>query len=136
MTWLQSGGPFPTGGLVLTVTYSTGNQSSYLHLPLLSPVLCPVFGRSLYEGSLNLHAAEPVKFPTPARRILVAEEWLFAPVVLAEAEAGVAARKASSGDTAFIEVFAPDKLAPRLGLSPGGTVVVRVLSGDVLDLAA
>jgi hypothetical protein len=136
MTWLQSGGPFPSGGLELTVTYCTGTQTSYHHLPILSPVLCAIFGRSVYEGSLNLHAPGPVMFPAPAKRMLLGDEWLFAPVVLAEAEVGVAARKSASGDIAFIEVFAPDKLAPRLGLSPGARLALRMLPGDVLDLAA
>ncbi len=136
MTWLQSGAPFPIGGLELTVTYCTGTQTSYHHLPILSPVLCTVFGRSLYEGSLNLHAPGPVRFPAPAKRMLVGEEWLFAPVVLAEAEVGVAVRKSTSGDISFIEVFAPDKLAPRPGLTPGAKLILRILPGDVLDLAA
>ncbi len=136
MGWLRSGGPFPQGGLELTVTYCTGSQSSRLHVPTLSPVLCPVFGRPLFEGSLNLHAAGPVAFPDPERRILAGEEWLFAPIVLAETTAGVAARKAQSGDVPFIEVFAPDKLAPALGLTPGSRVVVRLLPGEALGLAA
>ncbi len=128
--------PFPTGGLELTVTYCTGSQSSYLHLPTLTPILCPIFGRALYEGSLNLYATAPVAFPSPARPILAGEEWLLAPIVLAETAAGVAARKARSGDVSFIEVFVPDKLAPLLGLKPGSHLMVRLLNGEVLELAA
>ena len=45
-------------------------------------------------------------------------------------ETGVAARKARSGDVSFIEVFAPDKLAPILGLKPGSHLMVRLLNGE------
>jgi hypothetical protein len=67
---------------------------------------------------------------------LAGEEWLLAPIVLAETAAGVAARKARSGDVSFIEVFAHDKLAPLLGLKPGSHLMVRLLNGEVLERAA
>jgi len=126
----------PDGGLRLTVTYGTGNQTSYSHLPLLNPVLQPVFGRPLYRGSVNLHADGPVSFPAPATVELAGEEWLFAPVILSDSQVGVAARKADSGDIPFIEVFAPDRLVPMLHLEPGARLEIRVLSGEFLALAA
>jgi|SRR5436190_14123001 len=133
---MQSGGPLPAGGIKLTVRYCTGTKSSHHHLPLLNPVLQPVFGRPLYRGSLNLHGAGPVSFPAPATAQLAGEEWLFAPVILSDSLVGVAARKADSGDIPFIEVFAPDQLVPKLHLKPGATLEVRVLPGEFLALAA
>jgi len=105
-------------------------------MPLLNPVLQPVFGRPLYPGSLNLYAPGPVAFPSPAKAELAGEEWLFSPVILRDSQVGVAARKADSGDISFIEVFAPNHLVPMLDLKPGVAVEIRVLPGEFLSLAA
>ena len=134
--WLQSGDEFPSDGLELTVTYQTGDQSSSNHIPYLNPVLAPVLGADLFAGSLNFYANSSVPFPEPATFPIDGADWLFVPVVMKEAAVGVAARKANSGDIEFIEVFAREKLAPRLGLIPGSELIIRLLPGKHLGLVA
>ena len=59
-------------------------------------------------------------------------DWLLAPVILEEEAVGIAVRLASTGDSRFIEVFAPDGLATKLNLNPGSTLRIRLLSGMFL----
>jgi len=135
-TWLRTGDRIPSGGLDLTVTYRSGFQTSVAHIPLLNPVLGPVLGGDLFEGSLNFWAASPVRFPSPAILQLAGADWLFVPVVILEKAVGVAARKADSGDIEFIEVFARYRLALRLGLTAESQLVIRLLPGKHLGLSA
>jgi len=90
----------------------------------------------LFQGSLNLHAAEPISFPEPARVRCAHEDWLFVPVILAETAVGLAARRPPPESVEFIEVFACEKLAPRLGLEQHDNLNIRLLSGRYVPLAA
>ena len=45
-----------------------------------------------------------------------ADDWCFVPVVLGEQFVGLAARRPPPDSSEFIEVFACQKLVPRLGL--------------------
>ena len=132
--WLRSASGFPPNGLELTVTYRTGNRSSRNHVRYLNPVLSPVFGSRLFPGSLNLWASSPIAYPDPAVVPIEGFDWKFVPIVIMEDAVGVAARRADSGDIKFIEVFAPTKLAPHLGLTPEDQLTVRLLSGAHLGL--
>ena len=134
-SWLATGTGIPDDGVAIEVTYETGNQSSWHHIPTLGPILQPVLGGELFEGSLNFRADTPMAFPDPAIVSAVENEWLLAPVVIADDAVGIAARRADSGDIDFIEVFAREKLAPRLRLTPGCRVELRFLSGGHLGLA-
>lgn len=109
----------------MSAQYRSGCQSSFLYLPYLNPILAPVFGGDLFPGSLNFHAETGVPFPEPYTAQANGEDWWFAPVVIEERAAGVAARTAASGAAPFIEVFARDQLAPRLQLTPGTWVRLR-----------
>jgi hypothetical protein len=86
-----------------------------------------MLGGRPFEGSLNFYADAPVAFPKPALASIAGEEWWLAPVVIADRADGVAARKAASGNIAFIEVFAREELVPRLGLTAGCRVRIRLL---------
>ena len=90
----------------------------------------------VFEGSLNLHAPSPVIFPEPARVQLRNEDWLFVPVVLGEQAVGLAARRPPPDALEFIEVFACERLAPRLELRDRDHLTIRLLSGKYLSLAA
>jgi len=134
--WVATSIGIPAGGTALEVEYRTGNQSSFRHIPFLNPVLRPIFGGDVFTGSLNFWADAPVAFPEPAVASVGAEPWWLIPVVICERVVGVAARKASSGNIDFIEVFAREQLTPCLGLTPGCRVPLRLLSGKHLRLAA
>ena len=58
------------------------------------------------------------------------------PVVLGEQAVGIAARRPPPDSLKFIEVFACEKLTPRLGLKDRDSLTVRLLSGKFLPLAA
>jgi hypothetical protein len=128
-SWIATSVGIPAGGLEVTAEYRSGQQSSYLHLPYLNPILGPLFGGTLYPGSLNFHAADGVAFPDPYTARANCEDWWFVPVVIDERAVGVAARTVASGPATFIEVFAREQLAPRLGLIPRTFVRLRLLSG-------
>src|SRR5438034_7119296 len=121
----------------IKVEYRSGSQSSHLHLPKIGPVVARVLRcQDLFQGSLNLYAAMPIHFPDPARVLCAGEEWLFVPVIIEEKAVGLAARRPPPEAIEFIEVFACDKLAPRLGLELHDEVTIRLLSGRYLSLAA
>lgn len=114
--------------LDLDIAYETGNQTSKYHLHTLNPVLVPALGGSrpgLFEGSLNLRAAEPVALPSPVEAELGGFVWHFVPVVLERSLVGVVARRSDSGDIPFLEVFACEKLNAVLLLDPGDRLTVR-----------
>jgi hypothetical protein len=123
--WIATSIGIPAGGLVVSAEYRSGQQSAYLHLPYLNPILAPVFGGDLFLGSLNFHAKAGVAFPEPYTARANGEDWWFVPVVIDERAVGVAARTTASGAAAFIEVFAREQLSPRLQLVPGTWMPLR-----------
>ena len=128
-----------TNALAIEVTYRMGTRSSKNHLPLLNPILVPALrctAFSVFAGSLNLHADEGIRLPSPARATLRGNTWHFVPVVLQSTEVGVVARRADSGDIRFLEVFACRELVPVLNLEPEKRVSIQLLPGRFLDLAA
>jgi hypothetical protein len=136
-SWVRTRQDFPSGGLELQAEYREGNHSSKNHLPAIGSVIKQALGCSyVFEGSLNLHAAEPFGFPNPARVTCNGADWCFAPVIIDESVVGVAARRPPPDNTEFLEVFACDELAPILGISYGQQVTVRILPGSHLGLAA
>ena len=134
--WLQTGTGFPSGGISLETTYKSGNGSSWIYKPWFDPILGPLLGCDLYPGSLNLWADGPVGLPSPARVSIDGIQWLFAPLVVGQSAVAVAARKESFGDIAFVEVFACQHLASKLGLAIGQRVPITLYSGEHLGLAA
>ena len=135
-SWLLTGIDIPDGGESYEVVYRTGSRSSVNHLTDLGSILTSALGCKPFEGSLNLWAESPVAFNTPAEHRVADSMWLLAPVVIAEAAVGVAARKPPPVETPFIEVFACDKIAPKLGLTAEDKVHLRILAGEYLGLTA
>ena len=135
-TWLLTGKGFPSDGVRLETTYKSGSATSWIYHSWFDPILAPALGGSLCAGSLNLWAADPVHLPSPARALVDGIEWHFVPMIIREVEVAVAARKAIFGDIPFIEVFARQHLASKLGLSFGDRVDVQLFSGEHLALAA
>ena len=128
---------FPSGGLELFAEYRRGNHSSKNHLPGIGSVIKKSLDcLDVFEGSLNLHAAEAFTLPNPATVTCNGVDWLFAPVIINESVVGVAARRPPPASTDFLEVFACEKLADRLGISYGQEVTVRILPGFHLGLAS
>ena len=64
-----------------------------------------------------------------------AEDWLFVPVIIEEAAVGLAARRPPPDPSDFIEVFACEELAPKLGLEYYDELEIRLLSGRYLLLS-
>ncbi len=131
--WLRTGIGIPGGGQSYEVVYRTGDQSSVEHLVELGPILTSVLGHPPFEGSLNLWARSPMAFSAPAQP-LVAPGWLLVPVVICESAVGVAARKPPPLEHCMLEVFACDELVPKLDLSPGDKVDLRILASDHLGV--
>lgn len=136
-SWLKKGTGFPSGGTTIDVEYRKGNGSSRLHLATIGPLIASALGcLQLFPGSLNLWAADAIEFPDPAKAHCGNADWLFVPVIINEAEVGIAARRPPPTDGPFIEVFACTQLAPKLGVSYGSRVTIRMLSGSYLGPAA
>lgn len=134
--WLDDPALAPAGGLELIVEYRSGRGEGGWHLPRLNPILAPFFGGDLLSGLLNLWADHPVRFPVPIVRVAAGEPWWFSPVIIREQAAGIAARRADSGDIAFLEVYASRKIATEIGLEIGDRLSIRILEGRHLDPAA
>lgn len=132
--WLTGTLPFPGGGVTVQVEYRSGRGEGGFHLTLLNPLIAPLLGCSegLFRGSMNLHADAAVALPEPLEVPLHSFTWLFVPVILEERAIGLVARRGDSGDSSFLEVFACEKLAHRLGAAPGDRLVARLLSGRYL----
>lgn len=131
--WLRTGIGVPHDGIYVSAVYEAGCQTSCHHLRTLTPILRAVFGNDLYPGSFNLRADKPVAFPTPAIEVAAGRAWTFSPVVISKDAIGVAARTLDSGDIDFVEVFAPYKIAEKLGVSVGQRLDVQILPGTYLD---
>lgn len=112
----------------MSVIYCAGTHTSANYIGQLNPLLTPAFGATLYEGSLNLWAYEPVAFPKPRTD----GPWWFVPVVLREKAVGIAARTPETDPHRFIEVYAHKKIAEALKLSPGDLVAIRLMPGTLL----
>jgi hypothetical protein len=85
---------------------------------------------------MNLYADSEIQLPEPWVALIGSFAWHFVPIVLEEKAVGVVARRADTGNSAFLEVYACDKLAPKLGVEPGDRLRARLLSGKFLELAA
>jgi len=121
----------------MEVEYRQGTGSSWLHLPTIGPFIASALAcEDLFEGSLNLWAHASVEFPDPARVRFGEAEWLFVPVIVGETAVGIAARRPPPTAGHFIEVFACSQLAPKLGISYGARLMIRLLPGSYLRLAA
>jgi hypothetical protein len=122
--------------MTLSVEYRDGRGEGGWRVPDLNPILAPLFGADLFSGSLNLWADHGVTLPNPAARAVGDELWWFSPIILGAQAAGIAARRADSGNIEFIEVYAPRRLAPQLGLINGSRLTIRILDGRHLAPAA
>ncbi len=134
--WLKSGAALPRGGVRISTIYERGTQTSVRHFRVLSPVLEPLFGSHLHEGSLNLRATKKVALPDPQMSILEGRAWCSVPVIIGDSAIGIVARTQDSGDTDFLEIIGPYSIAERLRLTPGARVDVRLQSGRDLFQAA
>ena len=100
------------------------------------PPFNELFGVTLWPGSLNLWASEPIAWDDPFGLSAAGVAGEFCPVVLEEVAVGVAFR-APPYTPEYLEVLSPVELRPRLGgLQDGQMVGVRLLSGDLLRTAA
>jgi CTP-dependent riboflavin kinase len=89
-------------------------------------------GTQMFRGSLNVRLCETVVLPRPRQLSIAQEQWEAVPVILNECAVGVHAWKHAIHDPTYLEVFAPIKLVPVLGLENGDRVVVRILPGSQL----
>ena len=126
---LSEGSALPSGGHSTHGVYFTGTGTSRSYVADLNREL----GHSMVSGSLNLRLCSPTTLSVPRVLVIGGQQWEAVPVLLEDCAVGVHAWRKDLHDSTFLEVFAPLRLAPLLGLECGDRVAVRLLAGT--DLA-